>query len=126
MTKGGAVKSSCLASAGIFSGIWNNVQPRFVDASVTVLTTAIGYQTLFDSSNNNIFNIADSGLIEGIINTQTSFSTDVFLQTGFINRSEARPDDNDNENRQRDNGELFLDYNNDQQFDKADGLFNGP
>jgi lipoprotein signal peptidase len=65
MTKGGAVKSSCLASAGIFSGIWNNVQPRFVDASVTVLTTAIGYQTLFDSSNNNIFNIADSGLIVG-------------------------------------------------------------
>lgn len=123
-TEGGVVESSCLTSAGFCAVTWTSTQPRPSNARVTVLATAIGHETLFDSNGNNIFDDADGGPIEDTANTQSGFGTDVFTQTGFIDHSEAWRDDN--ENGQRDNGELFLDYNDNQYFDGADGLFNGP
>jgi hypothetical protein len=123
-TEGGVVESSCLTSAGFCAVTWTSTQPRPSNARVTVLATAIGHETLFDSNGNNIFDDADGGPIEDTANTQSGFGTDVFTQTGFIDHSEAWRDDN--ENGQRDNGELFLDYNDNQYFDVADGLFNGP
>jgi hypothetical protein len=123
-TEGGVVESSCLTSAGFCAVTWTSTQPRPLNARVTVLATAIGHETLFDSNGNNIFDDADGGPIEDTANTQSGFGTDVFSQTGFIDHSEAWRDDN--EDGERSNGELFLDYNDDQDFNGADGLFNGP
>ena len=123
-TEGGVVESNCLTSADVCSVVWTSAQPRPANASITVLATSMGHETLFDSNGNNIFDTADGGPIEDAFNTQSGFRTDVYVQTGFIDHSEAWWDDN--ENGQLDNGELFLDYNNNQAFDEADGLFNGP
>ena len=123
-TEGGVVESSCLTSAGVCAVTWTSTQPRPTNGRVTVLATAIGHETLFDSNGNNVFDDDDGGPIEDTFNTQSGFGSDVFSKTGFIDHSEAWRDDN--EDGERSVGELFLDYNDDQDFNGADGLFNGP
>jgi hypothetical protein len=116
----GVVESSCLTSAGVCAVTWTTTQPRPTNGRGTVLATAIGHETLCDSNGNNVFD--DGGTIEDTFNTQSGFGTDVFSKTGFIDHSEAWRDNN--EDGERSVGELFLDYNDDQDFNGADNLFN--
>jgi hypothetical protein len=120
--EGGQIESSCLTLAGACSVAWTSANPRVNDGVVTVLATAIGHETLFDSNGNNIYDQDDGGAIED--NSDSGrFVSQFDGVTGFVDISEAWRDDN--EDGQWSSGEIFLDYNNNEQFDEADGLFNG-
>jgi hypothetical protein len=122
-SEGGQIGSSCLTLDGACTVIWTSANPRTDNGRVTILASAIGHETLFDSNGNNAFDDNDGGLIDDELNTASGFGTASSEFTGFIDFSEAWRDDN--ENRLWDSGEPFLDYNNNQTFDDGDGLFNG-
>jgi hypothetical protein len=122
-SEGGQIGSSCLTLDGACTVIWTSANPRTDNGRVTILASAIGHETLFDSNGNNAFDDNDGGLIDDEFNTASGFGTASSEFTGFIDFSEAWRDDN--ENRLWDSGEPFLDYNNNQTFDDGDGLFNG-
>ena len=122
-SEGGQIGSSCLTIDGACTVVWTSANPRVDDGRVTILASAIGHETLFDSNGNNAFDDNDGGLIEDEFNTASGFGTASSEFTGFVDFSEAWRDDN--ENRLWDSGEPFLDYNNNQMFDDGDGLFNG-
>jgi hypothetical protein len=121
--EGGSVESSCVTTGGVCSVIWTSAEPRPTDRRVTILATAIGHETLFDSNGNNVFDDEDGGAISEDPSTASGFGVTAVGQTGFIDYSEAWLDDD--ENLKWDTGERFLDYNNNEQFDEADELFNG-
>jgi hypothetical protein len=121
-TEGGIIEPSCITTNGTCSVTWTSANPRTLDHRVTILATAIGHETLFDANGNNSFDDIDGvAIIDG---TESGFGTSQYGQTGFIDHSEAWRDDN--ADRIKDVSEIFLDYNNNGQFDTADGLFNGP
>lgn len=121
-TEGGVIEPSCATTNGTCSVTWTSANPRTLDHRVTILATAIGHETLFDANGNNSFDDADGiAIIDG---TDSGFGTSQSGTTGFIDHSEAWRDDN--ANYVRDDSEIFLDYNNNGQFDMADSLFNGP
>ena len=134
-TEGGSVQPSCitgadsdgvidpnLANTGTCSVTWTTQNPRPVDNRVTILATAIGHETLIDNNGNNAYDDSDGGAISD--GTDSGFGNVVQTQAGFVDHSEAWRDDN--ENNVRDSFEVFIDYNGDQAFNVADGLFNGP
>ncbi|WP_299072325.1 Ig-like protein, group 1 [uncultured Paraglaciecola sp.] len=121
--EGGTVESNCVTTDGACSVTWISGEPRPADGRVTILATAIGHETLFDSNGNNVFDDEDGGAIAEDPQTDSGFGVTPAGQTGFVDYSEAWLDDN--ENLQWDPTERFLDYNNNQQFDEADTLFNG-
>ncbi|GAC18606.1 Ig-like domain-containing protein [Paraglaciecola arctica] len=121
--EGGSVESSCVTSGGACSVIWTSSEPRPSNSRVTVLATAIGHETLFDSNGNNIFDDEDGGVISEEPSTASGFGVTAAGQIGFVDYSEAWLDDD--ENLEWNSGERFLDYNNNEQFDEADKLFNG-
>jgi hypothetical protein len=121
--EGGTVESSCVTTGGVCSVLWTSTEPRPTDGRVTVLATAIGHETLFDSNGNNVFDDEDGGAISEDPSTASGFGVTAAGQTGFVDYSEAWLDNN--ENREWDPGERFLDYNNNKQFDEVDGVFNG-
>ena len=121
-TEGGVIAPSCATTNGTCSVTWTSSNPRTLDHRVTILATAIGHETLFDANGNNSFDDADGiAIIDG---TDSGFGTSQSGTTGFIDHSEAWRDDN--ANLVKDDSEIFLDYNNNGQFDVADSLFNGP
>jgi hypothetical protein len=86
------------------------------------LATAIGHETLFDANGNNSYEDSDGGPISD--NTDSGFGFSVYGETGFVDHSEAWRDDN--EDNIRDAAEIFLDYNDDGDFNGPDKFFNGP
>jgi len=122
-SEGGQIGSSCLTLEGACSVVWTSANPRVENGRVTILASAIGHETLFDSNGNNVFDDDDGGLLDDASNTESGFGTVSTGSTGFVDFSEAWRDDN--ENFIWDSGEPFLDYNNNQSFDEGDGLFNG-
>jgi hypothetical protein len=121
-TEIGVIAPSCVTTNGTCSVTWTSSNPRTLDHRVTILATAIGYETLFDANGNNSFADADGiAIIDG---TDSGFGTSQSGTISFIDQSEAWRDDN--ANIVKDDSEIFLDYNNNRQFDVADSLFNGP
>ncbi|WP_158965666.1 Ig-like domain-containing protein [Paraglaciecola sp. L3A3] len=124
--EGGSIDGSCTTLAGACAVTWISANPRVPDHRITILATAIGHETLFDSNGNNIYDDADGpGFNDG---TDSGFGSSAYGQYGFVDISEAWRDDNENGNW--DNGEIFLDYKNNGtlngEFDSPDGKFNGP
>ena len=128
-TEGGTIEPSCVTSNGNCSVVWTSSEPRVADHRVTVLATALGHETFFDTNGNNIFDNADG---DPILDTGTSIDPNIDSgldnyaaeSSGFLDMSEAWRDDN--ENSAYDEGETFIDFNNDEGFSEADSLFNGP
>lgn len=122
-TEGGMIESSCHTVSGACSVIWTSAEPRVPDHRITVLATALGHETFFDTNGNNTFDdndgtaIVDNNVSSGNGRAQVASS-------GFVDMSEAWRDDN--ENGSYDVGETFLDFNDDNTFSTEDGLFNGP
>jgi hypothetical protein len=123
-TEGGVIAPSCATTNGTCSVTWTSSNPRTLDHRVTILAIAIGYETLLDANGNNSFDDADADGIAIIDGTDSGFGTSQFGKTSFIDQSEAWRDDN--ANLVKDDSAIFLDYNNNSQFDVADSLFNGP
>lgn len=121
-TEGGSIDGSCTTVSGACAVTWVSANPDVPDHRVTILATAIGHETLFDSNGNNIYDDGDGpGFNDG---TDNGLSTSLYGQTGFVDIGEAWRDDN--EDGDRDTGEIFLDYNANGSFDSEDSLFNGP
>jgi hypothetical protein len=128
-TEGGNIEPSCSTSNGSCSVIWTSSEPRVADHRVTILATAIGHESFFDTNGNNTFDDADGSAIRDTgnssnLNIDSGFSNYPAQSSGFLDMSEAWRDDN--ENSIHDNGETFIDFNNDGSFSAADSLFNGP
>jgi hypothetical protein len=128
-TEGGTIEPSCLTTNGSCAVNWTSNEPRVDDHRVTILATAIGHETFFDTNGNNIFDDAD-----GLARLDTGNSSNFNIDSGFDNH-EAKPNGfldmseawrDDNENSVYDNGETFIDFNSDETFSAADSLFNGP
>ncbi|NMP32152.1 hypothetical protein HII17_11280 [Thalassotalea sp. M1531] len=122
-TEGGMIEPSCTTTNGACTVNWTSSEPRVPDHRITVLATALGHETFFDTNGNNTFDENDGS---AIVNQDVSsgFGRQVAQPSGFVDMSEAWRDDN--ENTLFDGGETFLDYNNDNAFSAQDGLFNGP
>jgi hypothetical protein len=128
-TEGGNIEPSCSTTIGSCSVTWTSSEPRVDDHRITILATALGHETFFDTNGNNIFDDADGSLIldsgnSSNLNIDSGFDNYAAQSSGFLDMSEAWRDDN--ENSIFDNGETFLDFNNDETFSDADSLFNGP
>lgn len=129
-TEGGDIEPSCSTTNGSCSVIWTSKEPRVDDHRVTILATALGHETFFDTNGNNIFDDADGDPIIDIIEFPGDFTVDSGIDnysaqpSGFLDMSEAWRDDN--ENSIYDSGETFIDFNDDETFSDADSLFNGP
>lgn len=128
-TEGGNIQPSCATTNGSCSVIWISSEPRVTDHRVTILATALGHESFFDTNGNNTFDDADGDPIIDA-GSSSNFNVDSGLDnyapkpSGFLDMSEAWRDDN--ENSRYDNGETFIDFNNDHSFSSADSLFNGP
>jgi len=128
-TEGGNIDPSCSTINGSCSALWTSSEPRVADHRVTILATALGHETFFDTNGNNIFDDADGAPIldagdSNDLNIDSGFGNYPAQASGFLDMSEAWRDDN--ENSIYDNGETFIDFNNDETFSGADSLFNGP
>ncbi|MGS2721177.1 hypothetical protein [Paraglaciecola aestuariivivens] len=121
--EGGTVESSCVTQGGSCSVVWTSAEPRPSDNRVTILATAIGHETLFDSNGNNVYDDADGGPLADDNNAASGFGVSQPGETGFVDYSEAWLDENEDGVYQV--GERFLDYYKNESFDAADGLFNG-
>ncbi len=100
--EGGQIESTCQTIGGSCSVTWTSQNPRPAGGFVTIMVTAIGGESFQDENGNGVFDEGD----------------------GFNDLDEAFRDDNGDEIR--DFGELFIDFNNNGQFDPADGLYGGP
>ena len=121
-TEGGIIEPSCTTTNGTCGVTWTSANPRTSDHRITILATAIGHETLFDANGNNSYEDSDGGPISD--NTDSGFGFSVYGETGFVDHSEAWRDDN--EDNIRDVAEIFLDYNDDGDFNGPDKFFNGP
>jgi len=121
-TEGGIIEPSCTTTNGTCRVTWTSANPRTLDHRITILATAIGHETLFDANGNNSYEDSDGGPISD--NTDSGFGFSVYGETGFVDHSEAWRDDN--EDNIRDAAEIFLDYNDDGDFNGPDKFFNGP
>lgn len=128
-TEGGSIEPSCSTTHGSCFVTWTSSEPRVRDHRITILATALGHETFFDTNGNNLFDQDDGN---AIIDTGTSSNPNIDSgfgnfspkSSGFVDMSEAWRDDN--ENSRFDTGETFLDFNNNGVFSHADGKFNGP
>jgi len=128
-TEGGNIEASCSTINGSCSVLWTSSDPRVADHRVTILATALGHETFFDTNGNNIFDDADGDPIldagdSNDLNIDSGFGNYPAQASGYLDMSEAWRDDN--ENSVYDNGETFIDFNDDETFSDADNLFNGP
>tara|TARA_R110001583_G_scaffold46459_3_gene145709 strand:- start:3623 stop:6064 length:2442 start_codon:yes stop_codon:yes gene_type:complete len=129
-TEGGNIAPSCSTVNGSCSVTWKSSEPRVSDHRVTILATALGHETFFDTNGNNIFDDSDGAPIIDVIEFLGDFTVDSGQDNypaqpiGFLDMSEAWRDDN--ENSIHDDGETFIDFNNDEAFSPADDKFNGP
>lgn len=129
-TEGGNIEPTCSTINGSCSVIWISSEPRVSNHRITILATALGHETFFDTNGNNIFDDADGDPIIDIIEFVGDFTVDSGLDnysaqpSGFLDMSEAWRDDD--ENSVYDNGEIFIDFDGDGTFSIADSLFNGP
>ncbi|GAA0810762.1 Ig-like domain-containing protein [Colwellia asteriadis] len=127
--EGGQIAPTCSTVNGSCSVAWQSAEPRVADHRITILATALGHESFFDTNGNNTFDDNDGSAIIDVAGIN-DFTIDSGLDnypaqsSGFIDMSEAWRDDN--ENSIYDSGEIFIDFNNDNQFNSADGLFNGP
>lgn len=121
-TEGGNIVPSCNTTNGACSVKWTSTEPRVDNHRITVLATAVGHETFFDTNGNNIFDDQDEPAISN--NAESGFDRLAAAASGFFDMREAWRDDN--ENKIYDPGEKFIDFNNNQIPDPADGKFNGP
>jgi hypothetical protein len=121
-TEGGSIVPSCNTLNGTCSVKWTSAEPRFSNHRMTVLATAVGHETFFDTNGSNTFDPADG--VAFTSNAQSGIGRISPAASGFWDMTEAWRDDN--ENFTFDSGEKFIDFDNDQIFGVSDGKFNGP
>lgn len=123
-TEGGTIESQCLTVNGTCSVEWRATEPYLDDHRSTILVTANGHETFYDTNGNNTFDDND-----GIAILDKTVSSGLERRapgaSGFIDMSEAWRDDNENHLKDA-NETKYFDDNGDGVFSAADGKFNGP
>lgn len=123
-TEGGTIESSCTTTNGRCSVTWRSTNELPSDHRSTILVTASGHETFFDTNGNNIFDDADGNAVTNA-NVSSGFGRQSPLSSGFVDMSEAWRDDD--EDGVKDANEIvFFDDNGDNAFSGPDGKFNGP
>jgi hypothetical protein len=122
-TEGGVIQPSCNTQNGRCNVTWTAKEPRVADHRITILATALGHETFFDTNGNNTFDGQDGAAMVDLA-ASSGFERIAPQSSGFVDMTEAWRDDN--ENRQYDIGELFFDFDNNASFSSENGLFNGP
>ncbi|GLX86939.1 hypothetical protein tloyanaT_31920 [Thalassotalea loyana] len=122
-TEGGQIQPECVTANGACTVTWTSAEPRVADHLITIMATALGHESFFDTNGNNTFDDADGSAIDEA-GVSSGFVRITPQASGFVDMSEAWRDDN--ANGSYDAGELFLDFNNDGSFTGRDSLFNGP
>ena len=102
-TEGGAIQSNCLTADGVCSVEWRSQAPRPANGRVTILAYAQGEESFQDLNGTRQY--------EAGIDTLLTDLPEAFLD--------------ENENNVRDNDETFVDFNGDQLYTAADGIYNG-
>lgn len=123
-TEGGSIGSSCNTVSGNCSVTWTATEPYLTDHRTTILATTSGHETFFDSNGDNVFDNNDGDAISNIF-VDSGFGRQVALSSGFVDMTEAWRDDNENNIKDPEETKFF-DQNDDDQFNLADGKFNGP
>lgn len=123
-TEGGTIESSCNTINGNCSVTWTATEPLPTDHRSTILITASGHETFFDTNGNNIFDDSDGVAIVNA-NVSSGLNRQIPLASGFVDMSEAWRDDNENNTKESDETKFF-DDNGDGIFSAPDGKFNGP
>lgn len=123
-TEGGAIEPSCTTISGNCSVIWEAVEPNPADHRSTILATAIGHETFFDTNGNNAFDDADGNAISNNL-VDAGWSRQSPQASGFVDMSEAWRDDNADGIKDAVETKYF-DDNGNGVHDSADGKFNGP
>lgn len=102
-TEGGKVGSSCTTTDGECSVTWTSQNPRPVDGRATIVSHTIGEESFNDANGNGVFDDGDT----------------------FTDIPEVFRDDNEDGVYTSTADGFFLDFNENQQYDSADGGFNG-
>ncbi|GAA5218864.1 Ig-like domain-containing protein [Corallincola platygyrae] len=123
-TEGGQVDASCTTISGTCSVNWTSTDPRPANHRVTILASAVGHETFFDTNGNGQFDDADGSALNPDALVNAGFARNSVQASGFIDMSDAWRDDDESGSWEQ--GEPFLDYSNTGSFSAADGLFNGP
>ncbi|WP_076420209.1 Ig-like domain-containing protein [Colwellia sp. UCD-KL20] len=123
-TEGGTIESQCLTVNGTCSVEWRATEPYLDDHRSTILVTADGHETFYDTNGNNTFD-DDDGLAITDPNVSSGLGRRAPEASGFIDMSEAWRDDNENGVKD-DNETKFFDADGDGDFSDADKIFNGP
>ncbi|MBU2968139.1 Ig-like domain-containing protein [Pseudoalteromonas sp. C2R02] len=126
-TEGGQIEPSCQTLNGSCFVKWESSNPRVFNHRITILATALGHETFFDTNGNNIFDDADVNPVDGpIVNPLVSsgFGRSEYFSSSFIDMPEAWRDDNEDSIYQT--GEIFIDYDLNGEHTEQDTLFNGP
>ncbi|MES2824449.1 MAG: Ig-like domain-containing protein [Pseudomonadota bacterium] len=121
-TEGGSIVPSCNTLNGACSVKWTSGEPRVPNHRITILATAVGHETFYDTNGSNTFDDDDGGVFYDW--AESGFGRVLAAAEGVWDMSEAWRDDN--ENHLYEDGEKFIDFDNDQDFGDRDGLFNGP
>ena len=123
-SEGGNIGSECNTENGKCSVTWTAAEPYLSDHRSTILATAIGHETFFDTNGNNTFDDNDGAAIVNAA-VESGFGRQTPVDSGFVDMAEAWRDDN--ENGVKDPEETkFFDVNGDGVHSQADGIFNGP
>jgi hypothetical protein len=128
-SEGGTIEPNCLTINGSCSVVWTATEPYLADHRATILMTAVGHESFFDTNGNNLFDdedistsVADPDYVNAV---SAGFSRIVPQDSGFIDMQEAWRDDNENYSKDA-NEPIFFDSNADGMHSLADGKFNGP
>jgi hypothetical protein len=128
-TEGGTIEPNCTTVNGSCSVVWTATEPYLEDHRATILMTAVGHESFFDTNGNNLFDDDDVSMATddpSYINAISSGFMGINPQeSGFIDMQEAWRDDNENNNKDS-NENIFYDSNGDGIHSPADGKFNGP
>lgn len=123
-TEGGSIEATCQTLGGSCSVEWTSTGALFDDHRSTILATASGHETFFDTNGNNTFDENDGAAITNDA-VSSGFGRQSPLASGFVDMSEAWRDDNENQIKDA-NEVIFIDDNGDGSFNAPDGKFNGP
>lgn len=102
-TEGGVIQSDCLTQNGACSVKWTSQAPRPTDGRLTILAYAQGEESFQDLNGTGRYEAGTDKLLMDV--------AEVFLD--------------ENENGSRDMWEKFVDFNNDQSYTPANGIYNG-
>lgn len=139
-TEGGVIEPSCLTTSGVCSVKWTSQNPRPwggilagaptltkmpkqpYGGRVTILATAIGEESFFDTNGNGRF---DNAEFNQFLTEKDTSGNEYDLAEAFVDHNEDTVFNPEMVGEDGGDKETFVDFNNSKSFDIADGLYNG-